>query len=258
MTELDWVVKRKKFLLKWGLIGFGLITAYLLSFQLLIDKRPFVEWTLIKSGPEQTQPEAQLVKMPDGQVFLINAGEAKGTLLFYLKKQKIKDIDLLLLTSYEPWALSGLKEMLFKGIRIKEILVNPLSPEKPSWIEIKQRFLSKGGIVSSLDSHRTLFSKLQTDLKVVALDKDALVIRLVHGKNSLALGLGSPLGLGPQLRQLNCSHLKTEVVLNYTETEKQEPYLDWLGCLKPIYDLSSEKGTFKVLLKGDSFKLKRG
>lgn len=257
MNEMDLAVKRKKFLVKWALVASALTILYLLAFEFIIDKRPAVEWNLIKSAPGQSRPESQLIKLPNGQVFLINAGEAAGNLLFQLKKQKIKDVDVLILSSYGADSLSALLEMLKTGTRIKEILFNPFSEENGSWLTIKQKFLSLGGKLTPLALSQVLFSQPSTQMQLVALDKDALVLRLVHGKNSLALGLGNPSGLGPQLSKLNCDQLKTEVVLNYTVPENTEPYLDWIGCLKPVYDLSHEKGTFKILFKGDSFKLKR-
>ena len=258
VTEIDLRAQRKRFLIKWISIAISCIALYLLAFWLLIDKRPLVEWTLIKSGAEKTQPDSQLIKMPDGQVLLINAGEAAGSLLFYLKKQKIKDVDLLLLTSFDDSALSALKEMLKKGIRIKEVWVNPFSVETHLWIENKNQFLKKGTKIENLDSSKVLYSKLSTELQVLALEKDSLVLRLIHEKNSLAVGLGNPSGLGSQLAKQNCTNLRTEVLLNFTDLETKAPYLDWIGCLKPVYDLSAETGTFKILLKGDSFKLKRG
>ena len=248
---------RSKFLLKWALIALGLIITYLVVFEFIIDKRPAVEWTLIKADSGQTQAESQLVKLPNGQVLLFNAGEASGSLMFHLKKQKIKDIDYLLLSSYQPAAISGISDILKKGTRIKQVFYNPSSAESPSWIEIKQKFLREGVKTTPLESGKVIISQAITQLQILALEKNSLVLRLVHGKNSLAVGIGSPSGLGHQLSRLNCDLLRTEVLFNYTEIETKEPYLDWVGCLKPVYDLSSEKGTFKILFKGDSFKLKR-
>ena len=42
-----------------------------------------------------------------------------------------------------------LKEMLKKGIRIKEVWVNPYSVETHLWIENKNQFLKKGGSETS-------------------------------------------------------------------------------------------------------------
>lgn len=257
MVEIDMRKNRKKFLLKWASIAIALIISYLVVFEFIIDKRPAVEWTLIKADSGQTQAESQLVKLPNGQVLLFNAGEASGSLMFHLKKQKIKDIDYLLLSSYQPSAISGLLDILKKGTRIKEVLFNPFSLENSSWLEIKEKLLREGVKTTPLESGKVIFSQAITQLQILALEKNSLVLRLVHGKNSLAVGTGSPSGLGHQLSKLNCDSLRTEVLFNYTETETKEPYLDWVGCLKPVYDLSSEKGTFKILFKGDSFKLKR-
>jgi hypothetical protein len=257
MTEIDLSARRRKFLLKWGAIGAGWIALYLLAFVYLIDKRPFVEWTLIKSGPQETKAEAQLIKMPDGQVFLMGAGGAAGSLLAYLKKQKIKDIDKLILTSSQPYFTSGLKDMLGVGVRIKEVLVPSNSLKSKEWTEIESQLKSKGLVLSPINLSQPLFQKESTRLEVIGSDVDSLALRLAHGKNSLVVGSGDPSLLGLQIAKLNCQSLKTDLLINYTELKNKEPYLDWVGCLKPARDLSDEKGTFKILLKGDSFKLKR-
>ncbi|MFM8313355.1 MAG: hypothetical protein ACKOA8_03640 [Deltaproteobacteria bacterium] len=258
MSEIHSEQKRARFFLKWGSIALGWIVLYLLAFTFLIDKRPFVEWTLIKSDSQTHAAQAQLVKMPDGQVFLINAGKAAGSLLLYLKKQKIKDIDQLILSSFGPDSISALKDMLGSGIRIKEVKTNPLSLETADWLAIKEIFLKKGISLQSLSLESFLFSQSQTQLKVMALAKDSLILRLIHGKNSLAAGLGDSSAIGGGIRSLGCSQLKTEVLVDYTQPQTQEPYLDWVGCLNPEHNLSLEPGTFKILLKGDSFKWKRG
>jgi len=257
MTEIDLSAKRRKLLLKWGVIGTGWIALYLLGFIYLIDKRPFVEWALIKSGPQETKAEAQLIKMPDGQVFLMGAGDAEGSLLPYLKKQKIKDIDKLILASSQPYFTSGLKEMLGVGVRIKEVLVPSNSLKSKGWTEIEAQLKNKGLVLSPINLSQPLFQKDSTRLEAIASDGDSLALRLVHGKNSLVVGLGDPSLIGLQIAKLNCQSLKTDLLINYTESKNNEPYLNWVGCLKPERDLSIEKGTFKILLKGDSFKLKR-
>ena len=64
--------RRIEFFVKWGSIAVSLVVLYLLAFTYLIDKRPFVEWTLIKANPNEARAESQLIKLPDGKVFLLN------------------------------------------------------------------------------------------------------------------------------------------------------------------------------------------
>ena len=112
------------FLTKWILIGLTLISLYLLSFKYLIDKRPFVEWTMINVNSKELQADAHLLKMPDGKIILIDVGDPDSILVPYLKKQKVTDIDLVLISHMHKDHYGGLPALLSAGVRIKEIRLN--------------------------------------------------------------------------------------------------------------------------------------
>lgn len=253
--ELTVNEKKLRFLAKWFSIALTLIVLYLLAFTYLIDKRPFVEWTLIKGSPAEARPSSQLIKLPDGKVFLLDADEASGSLLPYLKKQKIKDIDLLVLSSTSSRSISGLETLIQAGVRIAEVRVNSHGVKNSSWEKVSNQLSRKGIPILSLESGKKLFDLKNTQLEVIRAWNDAVVFRLLHGKNSLLLLVGEvEKGSEFDLKD-DCSHLKSDILLNYTDMSLGQTLPD---CIKSEVDLSRELGTFKILLKGDSFKWKRG
>jgi beta-lactamase superfamily II metal-dependent hydrolase len=251
-------LRRQKFLIKWAAIALTLIALYLLAFVYLIDRRPFVEWTLIKGAAGEVVASSHLIKMPDGKVILLNAGEASGSLLPYLKKQKIKDIDLLILTSLAPRNISGLGEMISTGVRIKEIKVNPQSQKTPEWDVLQSKLLNRGVVIGVLTQGEKLYALTETELNVWVLLQNSLGIQLKHGRNKLLALLGDLPSFESQKLSESCEQFRADILINYIEPQSESQKLKWLDCVHPIADLSREPGTFKILLKGDSFKWKKG
>lgn len=249
-TDLSPGTAKRRFLIKWLLISFSLVSIYFFAFTYLIDKRPFVEWTLIKGGPEEEKAQAQLIKMPDGKIILINAGDAEGSLLFFLKKQKIKDIDVLILSSNSSVVTSGLKEMIRAGIRIKEIRTNPMASLTYNWN------FTKSIPHRDLVKLETLFQNRTTYLNLVSLASNALALKLVHGSNSVLVILSEPSKMKSEAFHVGCDLFPVDIFLDYAEgLEKSKT---WDSCAQSATKLGKQKGTFKILLKGDSYKWKRG
>ncbi len=250
--------KRQQFILKWSLIAISCVLLYLLAFNYLIDKRPFVEWTLIKGGSNEEVPESQLIKMPDGKVFLINAGDASGSLLPYLKKQKIKDVDLLILTSTLPKAISGIHGLINTGVRIKEIRTHSFLSQTTEWENLKTLIQSKSIIDSPLESEEILYRMGATEFRFISKSKDLVLLKMLHGTNKVLLMLGDASSLNHEISQMNCEDLKVDILLNYLNINPSIKSSMEQACSHSYIDLSREMGTFKILLKGDSFKWKRG
>lgn len=222
-----------RFIFKWAGIAASLVVLYILAFYYLIDKRPFVEWTLIKSRPEETRPQAQLIKLPDGKVFLLDPGDDLGSLLFYLKKQKIKNIDSLILISDAPASRAGIKALADSGIRIDQIIA-----------------------VKSLQTTEMLYDNQNTRLSRLSFAPGVIGLRLVHGANKLILILQDEDKSKSATSQVNCEEFNADVFLNYSKNLSWDKVLT--DCSSSAANLSNEKGTFKILFKGDSFKWKRG
>ena len=257
-SDLSMARRRQKFLIKWGAIGLSLVALYLLAFIYVIDRRPFVEWTLIKGAPDEVVASSQLIKMPDGKVILINAGQASGSLLPFLKKQKIKDIDLVLLTSTAPRNISALEEMVVTGVRIKEIKTSPQSQKSPAWEEVQNKLLNRGVKIQSVTQKEKLYLIAKTELSAISSHDNSMLIQLKHGVNSLLLVMGETSGFIEKLTSESCEELKSDILINYSEPQSDSQKLKIVECSRPSLDLSRELGTFKILLKGDSFRWKRG
>jgi hypothetical protein len=239
-------------------MGLALIVLYSLSFTFLIDKRPFVEWTLIKGSPEETAAEAQLIKMPDGQVMLLNSGEASGSLNSYLKKQKVRDLDLVILGSLAQRDILGIQSLLSAGVRIREVRFNPSFQKSQGWQETQLQLQRKGVVVKEFSKTESFFNTKETQFRVLGYGKNYSVLRLNHGVNHLLVTLGEAPLADQDLFNLSCDFLKNDIFLDYFDYGKSEKKLRWPSCFQVASDLSQKAGTFKILLKGDSFKWKQG
>lgn len=233
MESLSNQPHRIRFIFKWVGIAATLVVLYILAFYYLIDKRPFVEWTLIKSRPEETRPQAQLIKLPDGKVFLLEPGTDFGSLLFYLKKQKIKNIDSLIIISDAPASRAGIKALADSGIRIDQIVV-----------------------LRSLETPAVLYDNQNTRLSRLSFESGATGLKLIHGTNRLILILQDEDKSQSAASKVNCGEFNVDVFLNYSDNSSWDKFLT--DCSSSAANLSNEKGTFKILFKGDSFKWKRG
>jgi len=254
-TNLSPGTAKRRFLIKWLLIAFSLVSLYFFAFTYLIDRRPFVEWTLIKGGPEEEKAQAQLIKMPDGKIILINAGDAEGSLLFFLKKQKIKDIDVIVLSSNTSLSTSGLNGMFKAGIRIKEFWTNPLVFPNPNWATILELIQTKSIPIRFLRPGGALYQSEVSQLAVVSLARDSLALKLTHGSNKVLLILSEASSLKSENLHLGCELFPVDILLDYTEgVGKQKA---WESCAVASNNLGKQKGTFKLLLKGDSYRWKR-
>lgn len=248
---------RQKFFIKWGAIGLALIGLYLLAFVYLIDKRPFVEWTLIKGGPTQIEVDSQLIKMPDGKVFLLDAGDSKGSLLPYLKKQKIKDIDLLILSSTLPKYRLALKPLILSGVRIKEIKVNLPTAKETESVDFLEFIRNQDIPVAPLIKGDLYFNSGETKLEVISVFEHAIILKLNHGQNRLLVGAGAAPSFSLAEFKTSCEGLKADILIDGIDLKSRSHNPSIRDCTNPTTDLSLDPGTFKVLLKGDSFKIKR-
>lgn len=248
---------KKHFLLKWASIALLLVVLYGAAFSYLIDRRPFVEWTLIKSGPQDKKVQSHLIKLPDGKVFLINSMSASGSLLFFLKKQKIKDIDLVVLTSFQHSNFVGLNEILGAGIRVKDIKFYSSNTSSNEWDSILPLLRTKSLTPKALSSEESLYENGTTQLRFLSVSADSpVLINLIHGANKLLLISGEEEKLNLHNFRVNCRDFGVDVFVSDSPVIGLDTFLK--TCTSFPKNLSEEEGTFKILFKGDSYKWKRG
>ena len=117
------------FISKWAGIAIATVVAYLFFFEWVVEKRPFLEWIMVNVNSKDLQADSHILKMPNGKIFLIDCGDTENTLLPFLKKQKIRDIEKVLISHMHKDHYGALSALLATGIRIKEVRLNLPSKE---------------------------------------------------------------------------------------------------------------------------------
>jgi len=105
----------------------GLITAILAFWALTSVSAPVTEWTMINVNNRRGTGDAHVFRMPDGAVWLIDAGryrEADDSLLPFLRERNIRSIDGLVVTHAHFNHYGGVGMLLNAGIRIRRMYFN--------------------------------------------------------------------------------------------------------------------------------------
>lgn len=177
------------------------------------SRRPPTRWTMINVSPVKNQADCHLIELSDGRVILIDAAEAAdapGTVVAFLKTQRIRHIDLVVLSHFHWDHYGKLLEIINAGIKVERVAINlPGSREiadveKPwgcNWEDVQAvlRFLAdhqipvftpkigerlieikRGEILTTLDVV-CLYDGITTPIGKTDINDTSMLVRLTHG-----------------------------------------------------------------------------
>ncbi len=91
-------------------------------------------WTMINVAPGQNQADCHLIEFPNGAKVLVDiadASDAPGMALAFLKKRKIKHIDLVVISHFHRDHYGRLVDLIKAGVKIDRVAINlPASREQ--------------------------------------------------------------------------------------------------------------------------------
>lgn len=193
---------------------FGLLLALAAIF-CLFGCRPSkpTRWTMINVSPVKNQADCHLIELPDGRVVLIDAAEAAdapGAAVAFLKTQRIRRIDLVVLSHFHWDHYGKLLEIINAGIKVERVAINlPGSREIAdveipwgcNWEDVQSvlRFLAdrqipvftpkigerlieikRGETVTALDVV-CLYDGINTPIGRTDMNDTSMLVRLTHG-----------------------------------------------------------------------------
>ncbi len=168
---------------------------------------------MINVSPVKNQADCHLIELPDGRVVLIDAAEAAdatGTVVPFLKTQRIRRIDLVVLSHFHWDHYGKLLEIINSGIKVDRVAINlPASREIAdveipwgcNWEDVQSvlRFLAdhqipvitpkigerlieikRGETVTALDVV-CLYDGINTPIGKTDMNDTSILVRLTHG-----------------------------------------------------------------------------
>ena len=88
---------------------------------------PETRWTMLNVSPAEAQADCHLIEFPDGSKALIDiadGSDAPGNALAFLQKQKIKHIDLVVISHFHLDHYGRLVDLIKAGITVGRVVVN--------------------------------------------------------------------------------------------------------------------------------------
>lgn len=145
----------------------------------LAQARASVKWTMLNVNETHLQADAHLIEWPSGKWVLIDCGDPKGSLVEMLKKRKIRELEMVLVSHVHLDHFGGMAAILDSGIRVKSVYVN-VPPKKVcdseipwgcKWEEV-QKFLNavkqKGVPLKTYTKGETLLQEGEARLRVLS------------------------------------------------------------------------------------------
>lgn len=83
-----------------------------------------VEWTAIEVNAADGQADANLLRFPNGENYLLDAGDSNGKLVDELKRQNVQLIDKVFISHAHKDHYNGLVSLLESSIRLKRVFIN--------------------------------------------------------------------------------------------------------------------------------------
>lgn len=207
-----------------GLLG---LTACLVSCDM--RQKEETRWTMINVTPAETQADCHLIEFPDGIKVLVDIADARdapGTALAFLRKHKIKHINLAVISHFHTDHYGRLRDTINAGIVVDRVAVNvpvrevgdPESMSGSGWQDIQSllQFLrekqvpyftpkagdrlieshSADGLTAALDVV-SLYDGIHTPIGKTDVNDTSIILRLSHGSiRALFTGdLNTPMGI---------------------------------------------------------------
>ena len=216
----------------------GVFAGVLLALPLLVcffgcaARHHETRWTMINVTPGQVQADCHLIEFPDGSTVLIDIADAMdspGTALAFLRKHKIKHINLVIISHFHKDHYGRLRDLIDAGIKVDRVACNlPASREQmdrehqgtplADWDDVMSvlqllrekhvpYFRPKAGerlievplahgLTASIDVV-CLYDGIHTPIGKTDINDTSIIVRLSHGPiRALFTGdLNSPLGV---------------------------------------------------------------
>jgi competence protein ComEC len=163
-------------------------------------------WTMLAVNAGLAQSDAHLLEMPDGQVFLIDAGDLTSDVAGLLRRRGISHLDKVIISHPHKDHYAGLGPLLEEGIGVGELLMNePLrevcDQERPWGCDFEHvqktlgRYRRKGVPVRPLRAGDVLYDRREVRLEVLFaydgvstpvgrtdVNDTSAILLLVHGR----------------------------------------------------------------------------
>lgn len=189
-----------------------------------------MRWTMVNVN-QGLQADAHVLQLPDGKTILVDVGRSDdGTLIAYLSKVGITEIDQIVITHPHKDHYGGMQQLLQSSLRIRKLLAN--MPDKPTcdaerpwgcdYADVK-RMISDARArpipVETIQADSTLYDANGTSVRVLCahdgilppgpttINDRSAILRVTHGKvRALLTG-----DLGNRLGTYLATHLRDEL-----------------------------------------------
>lgn len=137
-----------------------------------------IQWTMINVNSSSSQGDAHLVRFPNGENFLIDAGDHDHRLTAFLAESGIKKIQAIIVSHPHKDHYSGIRTIVDSGIRVETVFLNhpdrqKCDQEKP-WgcdygdVTALSHFLTARGVpVLAMTAGKVLYRRLDIRLEVL-------------------------------------------------------------------------------------------
>lgn len=195
---------RSRVLLALTLVGMTWIAA---SWATSVSRHPReTVWTMLNVNSGLTQADAHILQMPDGQVFLVDAGSVSSDLPGLLRRRGIEHIDKVVISHPHKDHYGGLSSLLDEGIGVGQLLMNePIrsvcDQERPWGCDfahvqsILDRARRRGIAIRPMHAGDLLYDRGQTRVEVLYafdgldtpigrtdVNDTSVILRLTHGR----------------------------------------------------------------------------
>jgi competence protein ComEC len=163
-------------------------------------------WTMLNVNSGLTQADAHVLRMPDGQVFLVDAGNVSSDLPGLLRRHGIEYIDKIVISHPHKDHYAGLGPLLDGGIGLGGLYMNEpvreiCDQERPWGCDFAhvqatlERCRSRGIPVKAMHAGDVLYDRAETRLEVLYaydgldtpigrtdINDTSVILRLTHGR----------------------------------------------------------------------------